>query len=123
MFINHKLIDENTFVLVMDNGDEFTYKTNNTINNLDVFSLVFTQNELEYRNKKLRKLYDEKRNLKINLLRIKKDLYMKKRLQRNIKDTENDINRLHGRLDQLRNEINPSIVSMEPKKLSKRISK
>ena len=123
MFVGHKLIDENTFVVVMSNGDEITYKTNKKVTDYDVFCLLFAHNELEYRNGKLEKLYADKRNLKISLLQIKKDLYMKKKLQKNISDTKNDIDRLHGRISNLESEIKPLVVSVEPRKLTKKISK
>ena len=119
MNINHYLVDENTFVVITDKNEEITYKTINNITDLDAFSFVFVNNELEYRGNKLNKLYEDKKELRKNLYNLKKYLNNAEKINKKIKETKKDISILNNRLDMIYDDINISSVSIKKRVLNK----
>ena len=119
MNISHERIDENTFVVLTDNGYVVTYKVGDNVTDLDIFGFIFTENELEYRNNKLSKLYGDKKELKFRLKELRSDIRNLKRINYQIKTTKSDIDRLKRYSEILKKETKVREVCRQTKVLKK----
>ena len=119
MNTNYEIIDSTTFVVFTDKGEEITYKNSDYADSHDIFSYVFTENEIEHRLQNVVNLSAEKRKKTIRLSQLKKDIRALKRLKREIKYNKEYALFLNNRLQRMKNDINISEVSRKVKKLDK----
>ncbi len=119
MNISYERIDNNTFVVVNDKGEEITYQIGDNIENWEIAGYVFLQNELEWKLNKLLKYTNSKEELKLNLLEFKKYIRTKKSIDYKISDTSKTINDIAKNLNRFKTNANLKEVKREIKVHSK----
>ncbi len=119
MNLNHERIDKNTFSVLTDKGEEITYRVDARADDLDVFSFVFTTNELEYRRHKVDQLCDERKNLKLDLLYLRRSIQALKKSKYQIAEAKKDFETSLSRYQTLKKDYNILAVSMKTKVLKK----
>ena len=113
MNIDHMRIDNDTFVVLTDKGEEITYKNNSNADDLDIFGYLFCQNEIEARMKNVIEYYYEKKHTKIELFALKASLKKIKKLQKMIKSELVTIDKNKNDLNDIKNSIGIEEVSRE----------
>ena len=119
MNIDHRVIDRNTFVVLNDKGEEITYKHNEDAASEDIFAFIFIENEIEYREKNVVDLKNERKQMKVRLLNLKNDLRAIKKMDKKIKSNKEFAIFLKNRMNSIKNDCEISEVSRKVKKLSK----
>ena len=119
MNISHERIDNNTFVVVNDKGEEITYQIGDNIEDWEITGYVFLQNELEWKLNNLLKYTSSKKELKLNLLEFKKYIRAKKSIDYKISDTSKTINDIAKNLNRFKTNANLKEVKREIKVHSK----
>ena len=87
MNIEYKRIDNNNFVVLNERGDETFYHIDGNIEDWEITGFVFLQNEIEWKMKELIELTQNKHDLKMNLLHLRKYLLSMKRINYKINNT------------------------------------
>lgn len=106
MNLDYKRIDENTFVVITDTGEEITYTNNDNVENWEITGFVFLQNELDWKIEKLGKLTYDKKTMKLNLLKMRKYLRDKKRINYYINNTIKDVDDIKKNLERTKEDNN-----------------
>ena len=120
MNISHTRIDENTFKVLTDKGEEITYKVGNNVSDLDIFGIVFSQNELEYRERKINTLCNDRTALKFSLCKLKEYFTNNKKLNSDIKEEKKEVMKINHILNSLKEGTQLQEISRTPKKLVKK---
>ena len=119
MNISHERIDNNTFAVVTDKGEEITYQIGDNIENWEIAGYIFFQNELEWKLNNLLKYTNSKKELKLNLLEFRKYIRARRSINYKINDTVKTINDIAKNLNRFKDYANLKEVKREIKVHSK----